>query len=166
MTDTPPARPAPSVDDLAAHLRSAVAALVRGTRAADRLAPVPAAVLDLLDLRGPMTTAELATGRQVRHQTMAATVKELTEAGFLTAQTDPADARKKVLTLTASGKAAIDTDRRHRVAVLAEALGETLDEAERGDLAHALDLIDRVTRNVDRISPPVTAAAGPITGPW
>ena len=166
MSDTPSARAAPSAEELAAHLRSAVAALVRSTRAVDRLAPVPAAVLDLLDLQGPMTTAELAAGRQVRHQTMAATVKELTDAGFLAAETDPADARKKVLTLTPSGKSAIDTDRRQRVAVLAEALGETLDEAERGDLARALDLIDRIARSVNHIRPSAVAPVGPITGAW
>jgi DNA-binding MarR family transcriptional regulator len=154
MNDASSSRPVPTAGELAAHLRTAVGALVRGTRAADRLAPVPAAVLDLLDVRGPMTTADLAAGRHVRHQTMAATVKELADAGFVAAGPDPGDARKKILTLTAAGKAAIDADRRQRVAILAQALDETLNEDERLDLAHALDLIDRITQAAARISSP------------
>ncbi|WP_377266793.1 MarR family winged helix-turn-helix transcriptional regulator [Peterkaempfera sp. SMS 1(5)a] len=133
---------------MAAHLRAAVSALVRSTRTVDQLAPTPAAVLDLLDVRGPMTTADLAASRGVRHQTMAATVKELTDAGCLTVGPDPDDGRKKILTLTTSGKSAIDADRRRRVGVLAEALDKSLNEDDRHILAHALNLIDRITGTV------------------
>ena len=168
-TRTPAATPPPTAGEIADHLRAAVSALVRGTRAVDQLAPVPASVLDLLDTRGPMTTAELAASRQVRHQTMAVTVKELTNAGLLGAETDPADARKKILTLTTAGKAAIDADRRQRVAVLAEAVDEALDEDERRDLARALNLIDRITHTAGRLSRSLQASPaipGPITGAW
>jgi DNA-binding MarR family transcriptional regulator len=127
-----------------------------------------------------MTTADLAAARQVRHQTMAATVKELTDAGLLAAGPDPDDARKKILTLTPSGTAAITEDRQRRVAVLAEALDAALDEAERRDLAHALDLIDRIARSAGRTGStgstrstrstrtghPSTTAAEPLTGAW
>lgn len=101
-----------------------------------------------------MTTADLAADRQVRHQTMAATVKELTHAGFVGAEKDPADARKKILTLTPAGRAALDADGRRRVAVLTAAVDEALDGDERRDLAHALDLIDRITGSVGRITRP------------
>jgi DNA-binding MarR family transcriptional regulator len=141
-----------------------VSSLVRSTRTVDRLAPIPAAVLDLLDTRGPMTTADLAASRGVRHQTMAATVRELTDAGFLAAGRDPGDARKKILALTASGKEAIDTDRHVRVGVLADALERTLDEEDRRVLARALDLVDRLgdTIRADHPSPP----GEPVTGAW
>lgn len=146
--------PSPA-DDLAAealadHLRTAVSALVRNTRAADRLAPIPSAALDLIDQRGPMTTADLAASRGVRHQTMAATVKDLAGAGYLTARPDPADARKKVLALTPLGKSAIDADRRQRVAILAAAVELTLDGEDRLVLAQSLDLIDRIAEAVGR----------------
>lgn len=141
-----------TVDDLAAHLRTSVSTLVRSTRAVDRVAPIPASVLDLLDARGPMTTAELATRRGVRHQTMAATVKELADAAFVAAETDPRDARKKLLTLTETGKAALDADRRQRVGVLAAALKQALDEDEQRVLARALDLVDRVSAAVGRMT--------------
>jgi DNA-binding MarR family transcriptional regulator len=150
----------PSPDTLAASLRATVSALVRATRTTDRLSPIPAAVLDLLEQHGPMTTAELATSRGVRHQTMAATVKELTDIGYLTASPDPADARKKLLSLTAKGSSAVETDRRRRVAVLAKALAAQLDEHERNLLAQALPLLDRMAASIS------AEPRGPITGAW
>ncbi|MGW4693723.1 MarR family winged helix-turn-helix transcriptional regulator [Kitasatospora cineracea] len=134
----------PAAEHLAAELRAAISGLVRAGRPHDQLAPIPATVLDLLDRQGPMTTAELAASRGVRHQTMAATVKELTEAGHLTAGPHPDDARKKVLTLTAQGRNAIEADRRQRVGLLARALTASLDESERLLLARALPLLDRI----------------------
>ncbi|GAA2112107.1 hypothetical protein GCM10009759_54580 [Kitasatospora saccharophila] len=157
---------ATSPDRLAADLRTAVGALVRATRSEDRLAPIPAAVLDLLDLHGALTTAELAAGRGVRHQTMAATVKELTAAGHLAAGDDPSDARKKVLRLTAAGKAAIEQDRRHRVGLLSRALADTLDDAERRELASALTLLGRVTAALAESGAAPRADRGPVTGAW
>ncbi|HET9169871.1 MAG TPA: MarR family transcriptional regulator [Actinospica sp.] len=140
--------PAPSAADVAAHLRATVSALVRATRTVDQLAPIPAAVLDLLDLRGPMTTADLAAGRGVRHQTMTATVKELADAGYLVATPDAADGRKKLLALTQAGRDALEADRRQRVRVLTEALEAALDGDERRAVAEALVLIDRVTASL------------------
>ncbi|WP_435126608.1 MarR family winged helix-turn-helix transcriptional regulator [Actinacidiphila sp. bgisy144] len=141
--------PDPAAEQLAATLRSTVGALVRATRAVDRLAPIPATVLGLLDRQGPMTTADLATRRGVRHQTMAATVKELAEAGYVSGGPHPADARKKVLTLTAAGARALEADRHQRVGALAQALAGSLDREERRTLARALPLLDRVAAALD-----------------
>lgn len=166
MNNKPSNEPVPSSGELAAHLRAAVSALVRSTRSVDRLAPIPAAVLDLLDARGPMTTADLAASRGVRHQTMAATVKELAQAGYLTAGPDPDDARKKILTLTTSGKSALDGDRHQRVGVLAEALDRALDEEDRHTMAHALTLIDRITATLVDTRSSLQVEREPITGAW
>lgn len=165
-----PAGPSPDSARLAADLRSSVSDLVRAARVADRLGPIPASVLDLLDRRGAMTTADLAAGRQVRHQTMAATVKELIDAGLLATRPDPSDARKKLLGLTPEGKSAIDADREERVGLLAGALEATLDADERRLLAQALTLLDRVTVAVTvavaDAAPVHGGDRGPITGAW
>jgi DNA-binding MarR family transcriptional regulator len=158
--------PTPSAQEVATHLRATVGALVRATRGVDQLAPIPAAVLDLIDLRGPMTTADLAAGRGVRHQTMTATVKELAEAGYLAATPDPRDGRKKHLTLTARGRSALDADRHRRVSMLAQALRATLTGNERRAVAHALTLIDRVTTTLAGTEHARPAERGPITGAW
>jgi DNA-binding MarR family transcriptional regulator len=159
-------KPGPSSPELAAHLRATVGALVRSTRGVDALAPIPAAVLDLLDLSGPLTTADLAARRGVRHQTMATTVKELVEAGLLAAAGHPGDARKKLLTLTSAGKQAIDADRRRRVGVLADAIDEALDDEDRRVLSRALDLIDQVAERVAGSDGRAPTSRGPITGAW
>ncbi|ROR44666.1 MarR family winged helix-turn-helix transcriptional regulator [Kitasatospora cineracea] len=172
----------PAAERLAAELRTAISGLVRAGRPHDQLAPIPATVLDLLDRQGPMTTAELAASRGVRHQTMAATVKELTEAGHLTAGPHPDDARKKVLTLTARGRNAIEADRRQRVGLLARALTASLDESEQLLLARALPLLDRIAAELgatdeadeaDGAGGASTAGSagragdrGPISGAW
>ncbi|WAL71513.1 MarR family transcriptional regulator [Kitasatospora sp. YST-16] len=171
-----------AAEHLAAELRAAISGLVRAGRPHDQLAPIPATVLDLLDRQGPMTTAELAASRGVRHQTMAATVKELTEAGHLTAGPHPDDARKKVLTLTTQGRNAIEADRRQRVGLLARALTASLDESERLLLARALPLLDRIATELgatddagdaDGAGEASTAGSagragdrGPISGAW
>ncbi|MBL0885933.1 MarR family winged helix-turn-helix transcriptional regulator [Myceligenerans indicum] len=129
----------------AAHLRRAVGDLVRAGRARDGLPPVPAAVMDLLDRNGPMTTSDLAAIRRVRHQTMAATVKELVQAGHVAAVADPADGRKKVLDLTPAGQDALDGDREARLGRLADAMARCLDEHEVRELSAALGLVDRIT---------------------
>ena len=150
---------APTPVELAVRLRAAVGVLVRATRGADRLAPIPAAVLELLG-RGPTTTAELAESRGVRHQTMAATVRELMEAGYVAAAPDPDDARKKVLTVTDSGRGALDEDRRRRVALIAGGIETALGPQDRSDLAHAIDLLERITATVSG------HGGEPITGAW
>ncbi|MDM7855340.1 MarR family winged helix-turn-helix transcriptional regulator [Cellulomonas alba] len=162
MTDH---EPPPSAAALAAHLRSAISGLVRATRPTDQLAPSPAAVLDLLDTRGPLTTAELAAARGVRHQTMAATVKDLTDTGHLTAGPDPADARKKLLALTPAGGSAIRAERHRRVARLADAVDVALDDADRRTLARALELVDRIT-DVVAERRPAGPDGQPLTGDW
>jgi DNA-binding MarR family transcriptional regulator len=149
----------PTPVELAVRLRAAVGVLVRATRGADRLAPIPAAVLDLL-ARRPMTTAELAESRGVRHQTMAATVRDLTETGYVAAAPDPGDARKKILTVTAAGHRALDADRRRRVALIAGGIEQALGPQDRRDLAHALDLVERVTATV------AEGDGEPVTGAW
>src|SRR4051794_39245322 len=76
---------------LAHRLRGCVGNLVRATRSSDRMSPTAAAVLDLLDRQGPMTVADLAAARGVRHQSMAANAGELLEVGYLERSSHPLD---------------------------------------------------------------------------
>ncbi|MCL1870237.1 MAG: MarR family transcriptional regulator [Promicromonosporaceae bacterium] len=151
--------------DLAAHLRQSVGALVRSTRGGDQIAPIPAAVLDLLDARGAMTTAELAAARRVRHQTMAATVADLVAGGHVAAAAHPRDARKKVLSLTLRGRRALGADRVRRVGALAAALRDALDDDERRALEAALVLVDRVAAAVAQAGE-LGPGGEPLTGAW
>lgn len=152
---------------VAARLRIVAGDLVRAGRAADTLAPVPAAVMDLLDRHGPMTTADLAAARQVRHQTMATTIKELVEGGRVKAVPDASDGRKKLLRLTAIGTSDLERDREARVSRLSAALSRALDSDELRDLARALVLVDKVTEALAQdVRAEPAPDRGPITGDW
>ncbi|SRR6266516_3256565 len=160
-----PEVPAPAL--VAAHLRRAVGDLIRATRSTvDALAPIPAAVMDLLERGGPMTTADLAARREVRHQTMAVTVKELLDLGYLDAVPHEVDGRKKVLRLTPDGKRALDNDREGRVKRMSDAVEHSLTEDEVQLLDAALGLIDKVAATIAEDLAPGDGRRGPITGDW
>ncbi len=59
-----------------------------------------------------MTTAQLAGRLQITNQGMAKIVDDMTEAGYLEKNHDPADARVKLLSLSARGHAALKAARR------------------------------------------------------
>jgi DNA-binding MarR family transcriptional regulator len=134
--------------ELAEHLRTAVGDLVRAARRQDALPPAHAAVLDLLDREGAMTTADLAQRRRVRHQSMAATVSQLLEIDLISRSDDRADARKKIISLTPAGARAIAADRRSRGGRLAAVIARTLSDAEAESLEDALHLLERIAHEL------------------
>jgi DNA-binding MarR family transcriptional regulator len=95
---------------------------------------------------------------------MAGTVRELIEAGYVGQRADPADARKKILTLTPVGSGVLDADRHDRTVLLAQALAETLDKDERRAVAQALPLFDRMAAAIAGTAP--AADRGFVTGAW
>ncbi len=113
-----------------------------------------------------MTTADLATRRQVRHQTMATTVKDLHDAGYVVATPHEGDGRKKILSLTAAGRRALERDRQDRVTRLVAAMEQSLTGDELRVVADALPLIDRVTVSIMKSRDPALPARSPITGDW
>ncbi|WP_444664273.1 MarR family winged helix-turn-helix transcriptional regulator [Cellulomonas sp. CW35] len=130
--------------EIAADLRLQVGRLVRRGRAEDpRPQPVTAA-LGLLDREGPLTTSELAAAQRVRPQSMARTVRTLEEDGLVERSTDPTDARKSPVVLTARGREALAQERRRRTDWLTLALADALDPAERETLAAAVPLMARI----------------------
>lgn len=150
---------------VAARLRTVVGNLVRAARGGDTLAPIPAAVMDLLDREGALTTADLAARRRVRHQTMAVTVTDLRNLGYVDAGPHPVDGRKKVLNLTADGRSALNYDRKGRVKRLSDAVA-TLSDEEVGTLADALELIERVTAAITGDVSSARSGKPPVPGDW
>lgn len=130
--------------EMAHRLRISVGELVRAARSADRLPPVTAGVMDALRRHGPLTTAELASLRQVRHQSMATAVAELRAAGYVEASPHPVDGRKKLITLTEAGRAELAADVARREAALTDAIEQALSDDDRRALTRGLDSIDRV----------------------
>ncbi|MEA5361570.1 MarR family transcriptional regulator [Amycolatopsis sp., V23-08] len=68
-----------------------------------------AGLIALHTLRGgPLPQRTLAQRCQVTDQTMSRTLGRLTKAGFVTRTPDPADGRRHVTRMTASGRAVLD----------------------------------------------------------
>lgn len=129
---------------LAAELRLQLGRLVRRGRAEDPRPQAVSAVLGLLDRDGPLTTSQLAAAQRVRPQSMARTVRTLETEGLVERTTDPQDARKSPLALTAEGRAALERERRRRTDWLTQALAEALDPQEKATIAAAVPLLARI----------------------
>jgi DNA-binding MarR family transcriptional regulator len=129
---------------LAAELRLQLGSLVRRGRAEDPRPQAVTATLGLLGREGALTTSQLATAQRVRPQSMARTVRTLEGEGLVERSTDPMDARKSPLVLTAQGRAALEQERRRRTDWLTLALAEALDREERETIAAAVPLLARI----------------------
>jgi DNA-binding MarR family transcriptional regulator len=103
------------------------------------------AVLGALDRDGPQSTSDLAAGAKMRPQSMAQTVKELEQAGFVSRRPDPDDGRRVFIELTELGARRLAEDRRRRDDWLARTLESELTAEERATLAAAAPLLRRLS---------------------
>jgi DNA-binding MarR family transcriptional regulator len=105
------------------------------------------AALARLDRGGPATSAELARQEQISPQSMGATLSALQDRGLIARSADPDDGRRVVLTMTESGRQALQDRRRARVEQLARGLtGFTPAELEQ--LQIAAPLIERLAQQL------------------
>ncbi|MFC8530719.1 MarR family winged helix-turn-helix transcriptional regulator [Nocardia sp. NPDC057227] len=118
----------------AEHLRLAVGKFVRRVRSADTMPAGQAAVLGHLRRNGPSAIVALAERERVRHQTMARTVKLLTDQGLVHVGADPDDRRRVVVSLSAEGSARLDDEQASRAEWIARAAGVELTAQERAVL--------------------------------
>lgn len=61
-------------------------------------------VVNQLSLAGPLSVRQLADLLGITHASVSETRQSLEKAGLITSEVDPSDARRRVLTLSASGK--------------------------------------------------------------
>ena len=91
----------------------------------------------------PRTPGELAELERVSPPSMTRTVNCLVDAGFLAREPDPTDGRQRVLTLTDAGAALVEQTIHDRDDWMLRRL-EGLSDAERSDLARAVEILARV----------------------
>jgi DNA-binding MarR family transcriptional regulator len=101
------------------------------------------AALARLERTGPATSAELARIEQISPQSMGATLAGLEDRGLVSRSTDPADGRRVVMSVTATGKQMVNRRRDARVKQLAAALDE-FTAAELQQILAAAPLIQRL----------------------
>lgn len=136
---------------LSRDLRIAIGSLARRLRqlhaaASDEtsLSFIELGILARLSRDGSSTTTTLAAGESVTSQAVTAALRELVPAGLVDSTTDPTDRRRKVLTLTDAGRAAL-ARREDQMSTRLREVVEGLDASERSCLSAAIPIIERLT---------------------
>ena len=93
---------------------------------------------------GPTTTSALAQAEHVRRQSMAETIAALRADGLVTAEPDPADGRKTLITATEKGQRLSVTIPAAREAWLSSAIRTLLDADEQQTLLKAAAIMNRI----------------------
>lgn len=134
----------PGSVEVADGLRIVVGRLVRRLRAGYTVPPHQFGVLRAIEDHGPQTTSSLAAIEIVRPQSMAHTVQQLDDAGFITREPDPSDGRQRLIGLSGAGRTALDEQRSDLTGWLAEAIEANLTVDEHARLADAVTLLSRL----------------------
>jgi DNA-binding MarR family transcriptional regulator len=129
---------------LAHELRETLGRVVRRLRAEPGPPLGQHAVLGRLDRDGPASISDLAAESRMRPQSMAQTVKDLEQAGFVSRRPDPADGRRFFIELTPDGLQTLLDVRATREDWLTRALESELSAGEREELREALALLARL----------------------
>jgi DNA-binding MarR family transcriptional regulator len=135
----------------AERLHSIALHLLRGLRRQDDALGVGPARLSALSvlLSGPKTISELAGAEQVRLPTMTRIVSGLEALGLARRVPHPTDRRSVHVEMTEAGTETIGRGRTLRVERLERSL-RALDDTELARIEAALDVLERVTREVLR----------------
>ncbi|MGD0197088.1 MAG: MarR family transcriptional regulator [Solirubrobacteraceae bacterium] len=128
---------------LASELRVVIGQLVRRLRAEKLLPLTHNSVLSRLERCGPASASDLAAAEKMRPQSMAQTLGELEEHGYITRTPDLNDKRRVLVTIADAGLETLAEYRRKREGWLALALAE-LSSDEQRTLAKALAVMRRL----------------------
>jgi DNA-binding MarR family transcriptional regulator len=134
--------PSPSIDQLAIDL---LVLSARFTRLASResTSSMPRALwrtLAQLDELGPLRVSELAASTHVSQPTATSLLQRLGERGWVERRPDPDDARAVRVSISDSGRAALERNREVAATAMVHRL-ERLDGASRRALAAGLDAL-------------------------
>jgi len=135
-----------AIEETAARLRSVVRLIKRrAEQLKDKNSPSPSeqSVLVWLDDQGPMTPRALSAAQQVRPQTMQQTLDSLERRRWVRRADHPTDRRQILISLSATGRAALLKGRKLRQAWLVSELGQ-LPSRDRKTLADAIAILEHI----------------------
>jgi DNA-binding MarR family transcriptional regulator len=136
--------PSAGLESAASDLRIVLGQLLRKLRSENALPTSHLAVLSRLDRSGEQTTSGLAAAERMRPQSMAQTVADLQNEGFVARRADPSDGRQILVELTKRGRELLARERRRREDWLSTAIADELTPAEQRVLVRAIDLLRRL----------------------
>ncbi|MBX4967168.1 MarR family winged helix-turn-helix transcriptional regulator [Rhizobium binae] len=130
---------------LAENLRVTLGRFVRGVKAqANTPTTSQSETLSLLDRAGPLSVAELADRRNVRHQSMRLVAGQLEAEGLISKTPNPADGRSQLLSITEKGNEELSRAREARTLQIASLIEERLSGTDRQTLEAAIAVIERL----------------------
>lgn len=130
---------------LAENLRVTLGSFVRGVKTqADTPTTSQSETLSLLGQAGPLSVAELAARRNVRHQSMRLVASQLESEGLISKMPNPADGRSQLLSITENGRAELSRARQARTLQIANLIEQRLSEKDRRTLEAAIRVIERL----------------------
>lgn len=133
---------------LAEELRLVIGDLVRKVRTQTKTpSSAQAETLGHIARKGPLSITEMATLRQVKHQSMRLVVDQLERQGLVVRHEDPADGRKQLIALTAEGQTTVVRNRSQRSQWLASQLKQFTTAEERKTLHAAVGILARLMAN-------------------
>lgn len=146
--------PKPGIDAArsASRLRRAVLVLARRLRLAyqgDALSPAKLSVVGQIHREGPMSPTSLAVREGVKLPSLTRMLAELERDGWLARTTDPADARRAVMSLTGAGRRRLIASTEAADAALARILARAVGADELAALDAACALLERIGDAVD-----------------
>jgi DNA-binding MarR family transcriptional regulator len=129
--------------ELAVRLRLAVGRLARRLRVdtTDGLPPLQLSTIATIEQHGPLRLGDLAARESVTAPTMSRVLAALDEQKLIVRQSDPADARSSLVTLSPAGVRLLNRIRSKRTALLAARL-DRLEASERRALIEALPALE------------------------
>ena len=146
MADNQSLRPTPDDLKLGEELRRTIGKFVRSVRRqADTPTTSQSETLGLLDRQGPLSVADLAFHRKVKHQSMRLVVAQMEANGLVEKKQNPADGRSHLLFLSAKGQRTLARSRKARQLQIATLIDERLSDADRQTLRAAITVIERLT---------------------
>ena len=150
----------PPIDQAAtaAQLRSVIVGLIRrlrSTASPGDLTWSQEAALLRLETGGPQSISQLARAEGTRSQSMGAIVAVLEAQGLVDRTADSADGRQSIITVSGTGRRALDEARAVKQDWLAERLTGELNQHEQDIVAQAIPLLQRI------VDPTTDPPAGP-----
>jgi DNA-binding MarR family transcriptional regulator len=137
----------PNAEEIVEQLLDVVVGLKRRVRAdyaGQALRYPQQSVLKRLEHAGSATTADLARAELITPQAMGTLVAALEEAGYIARRDDARDARRRLVTLTRSGRKMLAANRAARHRWLAAEIEQHFDAGEQRTLAAALALLRKL----------------------
>ena len=132
---------------VAAQLRAVTVGLIRrlrSTASPGDLTWSQESALLRLETGGPQTISQLARAEGTRSQSMGAIVASLQAQGLTDRAADANDGRQSIITVSDTGRRALDEARAVKQDWLAERLASQLNRREQGVIAEAVALLQRI----------------------